>query len=75
MNKEELNLIKQYVISTLDEPNGISKEAYDVLILLMQVNRDFAQEMHDVVDKIDSHNNRYFLLEENELDEDSGYEL
>lgn len=66
MNKETVELVKKYVTSTLDEQNGISKDAYDVLIALMQVNRDFAQEMHDVVDKIDSHGNRYFLLEENE---------
>lgn len=66
MNKEALELVKQYVTSTLDEPNGISKEAYNILISLMQTERDFAQEMHDIVGKIDSHNNRYFLLEENE---------
>jgi hypothetical protein len=70
MNKETLDLVKKYVTSTLDEPNGISKDAYEVLIALMQVNRDFAQEMHEVVDKIDSHGNRYFLLEDNEESED-----
>jgi hypothetical protein len=70
MNKETLDLVKKYVTSTLDEPNGISKDAYEVLIALMQVNRDFAQEMHGVVDKIDSHGNRYFLLEDNEDTED-----
>jgi hypothetical protein len=70
MNKETLDLVKKYVTSTLDEPNGISKDAYEVLIALMQVNRDFAQEMHEVVDKIDSHGNRYFLLEDNEDTED-----
>ena len=72
MNKESIDLFKQYVVATLDEPNGISKEAYSSLINLMQVNRDFAQEMHDVVDKIDSHGNRYFLLEDNE--EEFSYE-
>jgi len=72
MNKETIDLFKQYVVATLDEPNGISKEAYSSLINLMQVNRDFAQEMHDVVDKIDSHDNRYFLLEDNE--EEFSYE-
>lgn len=66
MNKETVELVKKYVTSTLDEQNGISKDAYDVLIALMQINREFAQEMHNVVDKIDSHGNRYFLLEENE---------
>lgn len=70
MNKETLDLVKKYVTSTLDEQNGISKDSYDALIALMQVNRDFAQEMHDVVDKIDSHGNRYFLLEDN-IEEES----
>lgn len=65
MNKETVELVKKYVTSTLDEQNGISKDAYDVLIALMQINREFAQEMHNVVDKIDSHENRYFLLEDN----------
>lgn len=66
MNKETVDLLKQYIVATLDEPNGISKEAHNALINLMQVNRDFAQEMHDVVSQIDSHGNRYFLLEQNE---------
>lgn len=71
MNKETVDLVKKYVTSTLDEQNGISPDAYDALIALMQLNRDFAQEMHDVVNKIDSHGNRYFLLEDN-LEEESG---
>jgi hypothetical protein len=66
MNKETVDLVKQYVIATLDEPNGISNHAYSTLINLMQVNRDFAQEMHDVVSQIDSHGSRFFLLEQNE---------
>ena len=68
MNKETVDLVKKYVTSTLDEQHGISKESHELLIALMQVNRDFAQEMHDVVNRIDSHSNRYFLLEENEED-------
>jgi hypothetical protein len=72
MNKETVELVKQYVVSTLDEPNGISEEAYRVLINLMQLERELAQEMHDIVDKIDSHNSRYFLLEDNE--EELSYE-
>lgn len=64
MNKETLDLVKTYVVYTLDEQNGISKEAYSALISLMQVDREFAQEMHDIVHKIDSHGDRYFLLEE-----------
>lgn len=71
MNKETVDLVKKYITSTLDEQNGISKDAYDALIALMQVNREFAQEMHDVVNKIDSHGNRYFLLEDT-IDEESG---
>ena len=71
MNKETVDLVKKYVTSTLDEQNGISKDAYDALISLMQVNREFAQEMHDVVNKIDSHGNRFFLLEES-IEEESG---
>lgn len=70
MNKETVDIVKKYVTSTLDDQNGISIDAYDALIALMQLNRDFAQEMHDVVNKIDSHGNRYFLLEEN-IEEDS----
>lgn len=66
MNKDTLQLVKQYVIATLDEPNGISEPAYNILINLMQLDRDFAHEMHDKVNLIDSHGGRYFLLEQNE---------
>jgi hypothetical protein len=79
MNKETLDLVKQYVEKTLDEPNGISKNAYQVLTSLMQVNRDFAMEMHDIVSKIDNNQDRYFLLEDNEpedyTDVQPGFEL
>lgn len=66
MNKETVELVKQYVVATLDEPNGISEEAYKALIGLLQLDRELAQEMHEVVGNIDNHSGRYFLLEQNE---------
>ena len=75
MNKNTVQLVKEYITRTLDEPNGISAEAYQALTALMQEDREFALEMHDVVSRIDSGKDRYFLLEENEVLPDEGYEL
>ena len=75
MNSTVTQLVKQYVTKTLDEPNGISADAYSILMHLMQEDRDFAMEMHDVVDKIASSKDRYFLLEDTEQEDADGYEL
>jgi hypothetical protein len=75
MNNTVIQLVKQYVTKTLDEPNGISTDAYNILMHLMQEDRDFAMEMHDVVDKIATSRDRYFLLEDTELEVTDGYEL
>lgn len=75
MNKETLDLVKRYVTSTLNESNGIQKDAYDALISLMQINRDFAQEMHDEVNNIVSQGNRYLLSKNIEENIEYGQEL
>jgi hypothetical protein len=75
MNKNTIKLVKDYITKTLDEPNGISTEAYQALSSLMQEDREFAMEMHDIVALIATSKGRYFLLEENALDELDGYEL
>lgn len=75
MNKSTVQLVKEYITKTLDEPNGISAEAYQALTALMQEDREFAMEMHDVVDRIATSKERYFLLEEDEMPPDEAYEL
>ncbi len=75
MNKNTVQLVKEYVIRTLDEPNGITAEAYQALTSLMQEDREFALEMHDVVDRIATGKDRFFLLEESETSFDQAYEL
>lgn len=74
MNKSTMQLVKDYVVRTLDEPNGVSIEAYKALMALMREERDFAMEMHDVVSRVALSKERYFLLEEPE-EEVEGYEL
>jgi hypothetical protein len=75
MNNTVIQLVKQYVTKTLDEPNGISADAYSNLMHLMQEDRNFAMEMHSVIDKVASNKDRYFLLEETETEEGDGFEL
>ncbi len=75
MNKNTVQLVKEYITKTLDEPNGISAEAYQALSALMQEDREFALEMHDVVSRIATSKERYFLLEEDEMPSDEAYEL
>ena len=75
MNKNTVQLVKEYIAKTLDEPNGISAEAYQALTALMQEDREFAMEMHDIVDRIATSKERYFLLEEDEMPADEAYEL
>jgi hypothetical protein len=41
----------------------------------MQEDREFAMEMHDVVDRIATSKERYFLLEVDEMPSDEAYEL
>lgn len=69
MNPITVKLVKEYITKTLDEPNGISAEAYQALSALMQEDREFAMEMHDIVDRIATSKERYFLLEEDEMEE------
>lgn len=71
MNKNTVQLVKDYITKTLDEPNGISAEAYQALSALMQEDREFAMEMHDVVARIATSRDRYFLLEEDEVAEEN----
>jgi hypothetical protein len=75
MNKATVQLVKEYITRTLDEPNGISAEAYQALTALMQEDREFAMEMHNVIDRIATSKERYFLLEEDEMPSDEAYEL
>lgn len=75
MNRTTVQLVKEYITKTLDEPNGISAEAYQALTALMQEDREFAMEMHDIVDRIATSKERYFLLEEDEMPSDEAYEL
>jgi hypothetical protein len=75
MNNTTVHLVKDYITKTLDEPNGISAEAWLAMGALMREDREFALEMHDVVDRIATSKGRYFLLEEDEVSADGDNEL
>lgn len=61
MNKETLDITKSYITSTLREPHGISEESYHSIINLLQVNREFALDLHSIVDKLIRFGDRYYL--------------
>jgi hypothetical protein len=76
MNKEAIELVKQYIIATVSGDNTISKEAYDLLTHMLQADRALASELYDVYDQIESSGLRYSIpvsYNEDELD-DEGYE-
>lgn len=60
MNKETVELIKQYVSQTLSSSEGINDAAYNTLVSLLQIDKNMAQELHEVVGSaVTGMNNRY----------------
>ncbi len=76
MNKEAIELVKQYILATVSGDNTISREAYELLTHMLQADRSLASALYDVYDQIESSGSRYQIpvsLNNDELD-DEGYE-
>lgn len=77
MNKEAIELVKQYIIATVSGDNSISKEAYELLTHMLQADRSLASALYDVYDQIESSGIRYQIpvdYNDDELSNDEGYE-
>ena len=76
MNKEAIELVKQYILATVSGDNTISRDAYEILTHMLKADRALATELYDVYDQIESSGSRYQIpvsLNNDELD-DEGYE-
>jgi hypothetical protein len=77
MNKEAIELVKQYITATVSGDNSISKDAYDLLTHMLQADRSLATELYDTYDQIQSSGIRYQIpvdYNDDELSDDEGYE-
>jgi len=75
MNKETIELIKGSVVDRLESNKGLGQDAYDLLVKLMCLNRDLAQDMHSLIETVVKKDNRYYFDTEYGTDVDHGYEL
>jgi hypothetical protein len=76
MNKEAIELVKQYILATVSGDNSISNEAYDILTHMLKADRSLASELYDIYDKIESSGLRYQIpvsFNDDELNDESGY--
>jgi len=76
MNKEAIELVKQYILATVSGNNTISKEAYDILTHMLKADRSLASELYDIYDKVESSGLRYQIpvsFNDDELNDESGY--
>jgi hypothetical protein len=75
MNKEAIELVKQYILATVSGDNTISREAYDLLTHMLQADRTLATALYDVYDQIESSGLRYQIPASynDELNDESGY--
>lgn len=77
MNKEAIELVKQYILATVSGDNSISKDAYELLTHMLQADRALATELYDIYDKVESSGIRYQIpvdYNDDELSDDEGYE-
>ena len=77
MNKEAIELVKQYITATVSGDNSISKDAYDLLTHMLRADRSLATELYDIYDQIVSSGIRYQIpvdYNDDELSDDEGYE-
>jgi len=76
MNKEAIELVKQYILATVSGDNTISRDAYELLTHMLQADRSLASEMYDIYDKIESDGIRYQIPSQYGDDEtnDDGHE-
>ena len=61
MNKEAIELVKQYILATVSGDNTISREAYELLTHMLQTDRSLATELYDIYDQIESSGLRYSI--------------
>jgi hypothetical protein len=75
MNKEAIELVKQYILATVSGDNTISRDAYELLTHMLQADRTLATALYDVYDQIESSGSRYQIPAQytDELN-DEGYE-
>ena len=75
MNKEAIELVKQYILATVSGGNSISKDAYEVLTHMLRADRSLASELYDVYDQIESSGIDYQIpVSYNDELNDDGYE-
>jgi len=72
MNKEATELVKQYILSTAADSDGISKSSYELLGYMLQVDRNLASTICDVYELIEPEGARFTIKLDNVGD---GYEL
>jgi len=58
MNKEAIELVKQYITATVSNNSSISKEAYTLLTYILQADRSLASALYDVYDQIECKGDR-----------------
>jgi hypothetical protein len=76
MNKEAIELVKQYINATVTGDNSINEEAYELLTHMLQADRSLATELYDTYDKIVSCGVRYQIpvsFNDEELDGNDKY--
>jgi len=61
MNKEAIELVKQYIQATVSGDNTISREAYELLTHMLQADRALATELYDIYDQIETSGLRYSI--------------
>jgi hypothetical protein len=59
MNKEAIELVKQYILATVSGDNTISREAYEILTHMLKADRALAAELYDIYDQVESSGLRY----------------
>jgi hypothetical protein len=76
MNKEAIELVKQYIEATVSGGNSISKDAYELLTHMLRADRNLATTLYDIYDQIESSGLHYQIpvsFNDDELN-DEGYE-
>jgi hypothetical protein len=75
MNKEAIELVKQYITATVTGDNTISRDAYELLTHMLQADRSLATELYDIYDQIESSGSRYLIPSQyKDALDDEGYE-
>ena len=51
----------KYFVESVLSSTGINKESYDILISMVQEDKQLAFELHDVLGKIKTKNQKYYI--------------